>query len=108
MKPAPDSLFPLRRFARLVRLGASAELRSTGLRLVGLLGAAVAAAYASSQGNVPASTAVALAALLARVFGIGACLWFAYAAVRDQDEKLGAALRSKPVDGALWVLVTWA
>jgi hypothetical protein len=50
---------------------------------------------------------VALTAWAGRAFAVAACLWFGTGALRDQNAQLGAVLRSKPVDGARWVLVTW-
>ncbi len=98
---------PLRRNLRLLRLAVVSELRGPGLRLLGLFGAAGAAAYAWSQGSSPAGAALVLGAWLGTVYGMGACLWFAYAALRDQNEKQGAVIRSKPVDGAYWVILLW-
>lgn len=97
----------LRRAGRLLRLGMTGELRNPGLRVLGVIGALGAAAYAWNQGNLPGSTALALSSLLGKGFGIAASLWFGYTAVRDQNEKAGAALRSKPIDGGYWVVVAW-
>jgi len=97
----------LRRSARLIRLGSVAELRNPGLRVMGIAAAVGAGAYAWNLGSIAGSTAVVLAAWLGRAFGAGACLWFAYSALRDQHERSGATLRSKPVDGGYWVLVNW-
>jgi hypothetical protein len=93
---------------RRLRLGFTAELRNPGLRLLGLAGFLAAAAYAWGQGDLAGPTAIVLTSWGGKLFGWAACLWFAYAAVRDQNEKLGAALRSKPMDGAWWVLMLWA
>src|SRR5947207_382751 len=98
----------LRRSARLIRLGIAAQFRNPALRLLGAAGALGVAVYAWNQADVAGSLGVVLASLLGRTYGIGACLWFAYYAMRDQNETVGAVLRSKPVDGALWVLVGWA
>ena len=97
----------LPRSARLIRLGAVAELRNPGMRVMGIAAAIGAGAYACNMGSIAGSTAVVLAAWLGRAFGAGACLWFAYSALRDQNERSGATLRSKPVDGGYWVLVNW-
>ena len=95
----------LRRSGRLVRLGVVAQFRNPGMRVLAIAAALGAGAYAWSMGNVAASTGVVLAAWLGRAFGAAACLWFAYNAIRDQNERSGATLRSKPVDGAYWVLI---
>lgn len=92
----------LRNF-RLLRLGVTAELRNPGLRLMAFAGVVGAAAFAWSQGPLAGSAALVLSAWLGRVFGVAACLWFAYVAIRDQNEKLGAVVRSKPIDGGGWV-----
>src|SRR5437763_1850689 len=42
-----------------------------------------------------------------RRVSIAGGLWFAYHAVRDQGVRSGAIFRSKPVDGAAWIVVTW-
>lgn len=98
---------PLRRNLRLLWLGTLAELRNPGLRLLGAIGLVGTAVYAWNQGSLAGSASVVLAAWLGRAYGIAACLWFSYAAIRDQNERTGAALRSKPVDGASWVLLLW-
>jgi hypothetical protein len=94
--------------SRLIRLGLSAELRNPAIRLLAFGGLLAAAVFAWKTEGSPASTSIALSAWLGRAYGIGACLWFGYAAVRDQNEQLGGVLRSKPVDGAFWVFVNWA
>ncbi|MGV3722683.1 MAG: hypothetical protein ACO1SX_17410, partial [Actinomycetota bacterium] len=94
--------------ARLIRLGLAAELRNPALRFLALASALAAGVFAWSADGSPASTAIALATWLGRAYGIAACLWLGYAAVRDQNEQLGGVLRSKPVDGAFWVLLNWA
>lgn len=99
---------PLRRNLRLLRLAVVSELRGPGLRLLGGFAAAAAAAFGWSQGPNPAGGALVLGAWLGTFYGMGACLWFAYAALRDQNEKQGAVIRSKPVDGAYWVTLLWA
>src|SRR5690348_104468 len=93
----------LRRIATLVALGVRAELRNSGLRLLGIVGAVAAGVFAWNTGDVAGSTAIVLALWLGRAFGVAACLWLAYAAMRDLDEKTGAIFRSKPFDGASWV-----
>lgn len=95
------------RLARLVRLGVTGELRNPGLRVLGAAAALGAAVFTWNQGNIPAATALLLGSVLGRGFGIAAALWFGYAGVRDLNEKTGAALRSKPLDGAAWVFVSW-
>lgn len=97
----------LRRALRLLRLGMTGELRNPGLRFLAVIGALAAAAYAWNQGNLPGATALALSGLLGKGYAIAASLWFGYNAVRDQNEKAGAALRSKPIDGGYWVFVAW-
>ncbi|MFN3648744.1 MAG: peroxiredoxin family protein [Armatimonadota bacterium] len=106
MSSSPGAI--LRRFGRLVRIGARAELRNPGLRLLAAVGAVAAGIYSWNHAGLAATTAVVLAEWLGRAFGVAACLWFAYAAIRDYNERTGAALRSKPVDGAFWVMVNWA
>ena len=54
-----------------------------------------------SLGDVPGTAGIVLAAWLGRAYGLAAGFWFAYHAVRDQGERAGAILRSKPVDGAV-------
>ncbi len=98
----------LRRGFRLILLAARAELRSPGLWLPALLAALAVGAFTVSSQDAGATIAVVLATRLGQAYGIAACLWFGYRAVRDQDERLGAVLRSKPVDGAAWVTVSWA
>jgi hypothetical protein len=98
----------LRSNLRLLRLAVAAELRNPGLRALAVVGAVAAGAYAWNQGSLAGSAASVLSAWLGRGFGVAACLWAAYAAIRDQDAKLGAALRSKPVDGGRWVFLNWA
>src|SRR5207302_9114367 len=78
-----------------------------GIRAIGVLGAVVAAAYAFSLREIPGTAGVVLAVWLGRTYGVAAGLWFSYQAVRDQAGRSGAILRSKPVDGAAWVFVTW-
>ncbi|HEU4754416.1 MAG TPA: redoxin domain-containing protein [Armatimonadota bacterium] len=97
----------LQRAARLVRLGITAELRNPALRLAGALAAVGAGVYAWNQGDLPGTTALALSLWLGRAYGIAACLWFGYMAIRDLNEKSGAVIRSKPVDGAEWTLLNW-
>jgi len=98
----------LRSTLRLIRLGLAAELRNPALRFLALAGALAAGTFGWNAEGSPASTAIGLATWLGRAYGIAACLWLGYAAVRDQNEQLGGVLRSKPVDGAQWVLVNWA
>jgi peroxiredoxin len=93
----------MERNLRLLRLGIVAELRNPGLRLVGFMGLAGAAAFAWSQGALVASAALVVTAWLGRIYAVMACLWFAYVAIRDQNERLGAVVRSKPIDGGGWV-----
>lgn len=97
-----------RRNLRLLGLGIQAELRNPGFRLLGVVTALMAGLYAWNQGDLAASTAVTLSSWLSRGFGLAAALWFAYAAVRDQNARLGAVIRAKPIDGAYWVALTWA
>lgn len=97
----------LRGAARLIRLGISADLRSPGLRLAAVVGALGVAVYAWNQGSMVGSAALVLSSWLGRVYGVAACLWFAYAAIRDQNDQNGAVLRSKPVDGTRWVFINW-
>jgi peroxiredoxin len=93
---------------RLLRLSLVAELRSPSLRFLGLASALGAGAYAWTQDGSAAGAAMGMAVWLGRAYGISACLWLGYAAVRDQNEQLGGVLRSKPVDGAFWVGLNWA
>jgi hypothetical protein len=105
----PDS--PLRwlgRGGKLIRLGIVAAARNPAMRLLAAVGAVSAGVVAWNTGGIPGSAAVAFASWFTRVYGICAVLWCGYAAVRDYSETTGAALRSKPVDGAQWVLVNWA
>src|SRR5690242_14124217 len=92
---------------RLVYLGVIAGLRNSGLRAFALLGMVAAAAYAHSLAGIPGTAGIVLATWLGRAYGIAAGLWFAYHAVRDQGSRSGAIFRSKPVDGAAWIVVTW-
>ena len=94
--------------ARLIRLALAAELRNPGLRLLGAAGAVGAAAYAWSQGPAAATVAITLTLWGGRLYGVAACLWFAYYAIRDQSEGFGAALRATPMDGARRALTAWA
>lgn len=96
----------MQRKLALLRLAATAELRNPGLRMLGLIALLGSGLFAWSEGDLAAPTAVVLTAWLGRAFGTAACLWFAYAAIRDQGAGLGAVLRSKPVDGAGWVLLS--
>jgi hypothetical protein len=98
----------VQRDLRIIRLAILAELRNPALRLLGVLAAIGAAAYAWQQGPAAASTAVVLTGIAGRGFALACCLWFATGALRDQDSQLGAVLRSKPVDGGRWVLINWA
>jgi peroxiredoxin len=98
----------LPRDLRLIRLGIVGEMRNPVFRLLGVVAALGAGAYAWNQGALAASTSVMLAAWGGRGFALAACLWFGTGALRDQNAQLGAVLRSKPVDGARWVLLTWA
>jgi hypothetical protein len=98
----------LQRNLRLVWLGVLAELRNPAIRLFGILGAAGVAVYAWNQGALAPSLSVVLTEWIGRGYGVAACLWFAYAAIRDLKDHHGAVLRSKPVDGGAWVLVNWA
>lgn len=93
---------------RLIRLSLAAELRNPALRFLAVVSALAAGVFAWNAEGSPASTSIALAIWLGRAYGIAACLWLGYAAVRDQNEQLGGVLRSKPVDGAFWVLINWA
>lgn len=93
--------------ARLIRLSLTADLRNPALRLLAVTGAVGAGIFGYEADGSAASTAIALATWLGRAYGIAACLSLGYAAVRDQNEQLGGVLRSKPVDGAFWVLVNW-
>jgi peroxiredoxin len=97
----------LRSWLRALRYAALSDLRNPGLRLLGALGFIAAGGYAWTQGPTAGSTGVLLATWLGRTYGVACCLWFAYAAIRDLDPKLGAALRSKPMDGAAWVTLRW-
>jgi hypothetical protein len=105
--PSPNKIV-VRRTLRLVRLGVVAELRNPALRLLGAAAFVGAGVFAWNQGAMAASTGVTFATWLSRVFGIAACLWLAYSAIRDQNERGGAVLRSKPVDGGYWVFLNWA
>ena len=98
---------PLARFLRLVRLSITAELRNPALFVAGLVTALGVGVFAWNAGTIAPSTSLLLAGVLGRAFGVAACLWFAYNSVRDQNDKAGAMLRSKPVDGAYWVLLNW-
>lgn len=93
---------------RLIRLGVVGELRNPAFRLLGVVFAVAAGAYAWGQGPLAGATAVALSGWAGRGFALACCLWFGTGALRDQDAHLGAVLRSKPVDGARWVWVMWA
>ena len=92
---------------RLVRLGLAAELRNHALRLLAGVAIFGIAALAWTHSAMAGPTSVVLSTWLARGYGIAGCLWCSYAAIRDQDERTGGAIRSKPVDGAFWVLVSW-
>lgn len=98
----------LRHNWRLLRLGVVSELRGPGLRILGGVVALSCAVFAWNQGANAVGTALALSSWLGKSFGMAACLWFAYAGIRDQNEKLGAVVRTKPVDGAHWVSLIWA
>jgi len=98
----------LRRDLRLIQLGVIGELRNPVFRFIGVIAALGAGVYAWNQGSLAGTTALALAAWGGRGFALAACLWFGAGALRDQNAHLGAVLRSKPVDGARWVLLTWA
>jgi peroxiredoxin len=102
----PKAALPV--FVRLLRLGIVAELRNPAIRLLGVAGFLACALFAWQQEGIAAMTALGLAAWLSRAYGVGACLWLGYAAIRDQNEQLGGVLRSKPVDGAHWILLNWA
>lgn len=93
---------------RLIRIGVTGELRNPAFRLLGVVLAIGAGIYAWQHPGLPGSTAVFLATWGGRVFALACCLWFATGALRDQNHQLGAVLRSKPIDGARWVWVTWA
>lgn len=95
-------------FARLLRLGIVAELRNPAIRLLGVAGFLGAAVFAWQQEGAAAVTTLSLATWLGRAYGVAACLWLGYAAIRDQNEQLGGVLRSKPVDGAHWIVLNWA
>lgn len=95
-------------FGRLLRIGIGAELRNPAMRLLGFAGFLAAFAYGWQQEGAAAATALNLAVWLSRVYGVGACLWLGYTAIRDQNEQLGGVLRSKPVDGAQWIVLNWA
>lgn len=98
----------MRRDLQVIRLAMVAELRNPALRLLGILAALGAGAYAWQQGSIAGSTSIVLAGILGRGFAVACCLWFATGALRDQDAQLGAVLRSKPIDGGRWVLINWA
>lgn len=98
----------LGRDLRLIRLGITGEMRNPAFRLLALVLAAGAAAFAWRQGPMAASTALYLAVWGGRVIALACCLWFATGALRDQNAQLGAVLRSKPIDGARWVWINWA
>ncbi len=93
---------------RLARLCMLAELRGSGLRLFAVGGALAAAIYAWNQGQAAGTAGVLTTAWMSRVYGVVACLWFAYYAVRDQGEGLGAAVRATPLDGGHRALASWA
>jgi len=95
-------------FGRLLRLGIVAELRNPAVRLLAVAGFLAAAVFGWQQEGTAAMTALSLAVWLSRAYGVGACLWLGYAAIRDQNEQLGGVLRSKPVDGAYWIALNWA
>jgi hypothetical protein len=97
----------LRRELRLVWLGLLSSLRNPGLRLMAGVGFVGMVVMGWNLGAIAGSTAVLLTTWLAKFYGTAACLWFAYAALRDQDERAGAVIRSKPVDGARWVMLNW-
>ncbi len=96
------------RSLRLVLLGYRGGLRNAGLRLLAITAAVSAAVIAWNQPEAAASTSLMLASLYARIFGIAACLNASAIAIRDLDPKTGGIFRSKPVDGAHWVLLNWA
>lgn len=98
----------LRHSGRLIRLGIVSELRGPGLRIFGAVVAVACAAFAWNQGSNAAGTALTLSGWLGKGFGMAAALWFAYVGIRDQNEKLGAVVRTKPIDGAQWVSLIWA
>lgn len=92
---------------RLIQLGVRGHLRNPGLRMLALFGMVTAAAVAWSQGSTAGSTSIALTGWLGRAFGVAACLWMGYSANRDQNDREGAVIRSKPLDGAAWVTTLW-
>lgn len=97
----------LRANLRLLRLGMASALRNPGLRALAVLGFTAGAAIGWAEGNLAASTAAVLSMWLARAYGVAGALWMGYAANRDQNEREGAVLRSKPVDGAVWTILVW-
>ena len=98
----------LARDLRLVKLGVMGELRNPAFRLLAVVFAVGAAIYAWNQGPLAGNTGLFFSMWAGRVFAVAACLWFATGAIRDQNAQLGAVLRSKPIDGARWVMIIWA
>lgn len=92
---------------RLIRIGVAGEVRNPAYRVLAVLLAAGAAVYAWSHPTLAGSTALFLSTWSGRIFALACCLWFATGALRDQDARLGAVLRSKPIDGNRWVWVIW-
>src|SRR5688572_29958414 len=97
----------LARDLRLVKLGVIGELRNPAFRLLAAVFAVGAAIYAWHQGPLAGNTGLFFSMWAGRVFAVAACLWFATGALRDQNAQLGAVLRSKPIDGARWVMIIW-
>lgn len=89
---------------RLLQLGILAEMRNPAIRTIMLIAAVFGAAMGWVAGPGAGPAAVALTALLARAVGLAATLHLAYGANRDLSETGGAAYRSKPMNGAYWVL----
>jgi peroxiredoxin len=97
----------LRADLRLIGLGLRAELRNPGIWVPAVLAGLLTAALGWNARDVAPTQSVVLALRLGQAYGLAATLWFAYRAIRDQDQQLGAVLRSKPVESARWVVINW-
>ncbi len=93
---------------RLIGLGLRAELRNPGIWVPAVLAGLLFVALGWNARDVAPTQSVILSLRLGQAYGLAAVLWFAYRAIRDQDQHLGAVLRSKPVESARWVVLNWA
>lgn len=105
----------LDRLARLVAVSVRAETRNPGIRLVATLGAAGCLIIGVFWEGHPSIFGLVIHSGWGRLCASAACIWFAYAAVRDLTHDLGPAIRPKPSGGALWVtshlvsgLIVWS